>query len=180
MELGCLGLRYSPSYNENYKVLLNEILSQFQAKESTEIPKEIYEEILVEINKRKIRNLETLTPKKMRSILKKLRLNRYYEHIPHLINKLNGLPPPTMSRNTEEKIRQMFKEIQDPFIKYCPKDRKNFLSYNYVLHKFCELLMLDQFIYCFPLLKSRVNLQKQDKIWKKICDDLGWQFIESI
>jgi hypothetical protein len=116
----------------------------------------------------------------MRDILKKLRLHRYYEHVPHIINTLNGLPPPTMSRNTEEKIRNMFKAIQEPFTKFCPKDRKNFLSYNYVLHKFCELLMLDQFIHCFPLLKSREKLQHQDKIWEKICNYLGWEFIESI
>ena len=160
--------------------MLNEILSQFQGKESTEIPKEVYDIILVEIGKRKITNLAKLTPTKMRGILKKLRLHRYYEHVPHIINKLNGLPPPTMSRNTEEKIRYMFKAIQEPFTKFCPKGRKNFLSYNYVLHKFCELLMLDQFIQCFPLLKSREKLQQQDKIWEKICSYLGWEFIESI
>lgn len=159
---------------------LNEILSQFQAKESTEISKEVYDSILVEIGKRKIPNLAKLTPNKMRDILKKLRLHRYYEHVPHIINKLNGLPPPTMSRNTEEKIRHMFKAIQEPFTKFCPKGRKNFLSYNYVLHKFCELLMLDQFITCFPLLKSREKLKQQDIIWEKICKYLGWEFIESI
>ena len=159
---------------------LNEILSQCQAKESTEISKDVYDSILVEIGKRKITNLARLSPHNMREILKKLRLHKYYEHIPHIINKLNGLPPPTMSRSTEDKIRQMFKTIQEPFAKYCPKDRKNFLSYNYVLHKFCELLMLDQFLPCFPLLKSREKLQQQDKIWEKICDHLGWEFIESI
>ena len=47
-----------------------------------------------------------------------------------------GLPPPIMSREQEEQLRRMFKEIQIPFINNCPKDRKNFLSYSYVLHKF--------------------------------------------
>ena len=36
----------------------------------------------------------------------------------------------------QEKLRMMFKEIQGPFMKHCPKTRKNFLSYSYVLHKF--------------------------------------------
>ena len=35
-----------------------------------------------------------------------------------------------------------------------PKNRKNFLNYSFVLHKFCELLELDQFLPFFPLLKS--------------------------
>ena len=92
---------------------------------------------------------------------------------------MNGEPAPSMSRNSEEKLRMMFKEIQTPFVKYCPKDRKNFLSYSYVLHKFCELLSMDTYLDCFPLLKSREKLQQQDNIWEKICRDLQWQYIPS-
>lgn len=158
----------------------NEWLSQFQAKESTEIPNEIFGEILVEINKSRLHNLASLTPEKMRQILKKLRYNKYYEHIPHIINKLNGVPPPNMTRDVEERMRVMFRQIQDPFTQHCPKDRKNFLSYSYVLHKFCQLMELDDFLQCFPLLKSREKLQQQDRIWKLICKSLGWEYIPSI
>ena len=62
----------------------------------------------------------------------------------------------------------------------CPSTRKNFLSYSYVLHKFCELLEYDELISYFPLLKSREKLQQQDFIWKKICHDLEWEFIASV
>ena len=74
----------------------------------------------------------------------------------------------------------MFKDIQNPFMKHCPVYRKNFLSYSYVLHKFCQLLELDDFLKYFPLLKSREKLQQQDKIWKNICLELDWQYIPSI
>ena len=158
----------------------NEWLSQFQAKESTEIPDFVYEQILREIKKLRISNMNKLTPSKMREILKKLKLNKYYEHVPHIINKLSGLPPPIMSRDVEDKLRHMFKEIQEPFIEICPKDRKNFLSYSYVLHKMCELLGLDEFLNCFPLLKSREKLHNQDIMWKQITQRLNWQFIPSI
>ena len=121
-----------------------------------------------------------LTLQKIRDYLKKLKLNKYYEHVPHIINRLNGLPPPIMNRETEEKLRIMFKEIQGPFMKVCPKGRKNFLSYSYVLHKFVELLSMDEFLPCFPLLKSREKLQQQDKIWSKICSTLMWEYIPSI
>ena len=80
----------------------------------------------------------------------------------------------------EEKLRHMFKEIQNPFMKYCPENRKNFLSYSYVLHKFCELLEFDDLLTYFPLLKSREKLQQQDIIWKSICNELKWQYIPSI
>jgi hypothetical protein len=158
----------------------NEWLAQFQAKESTDIPKEIYDEILIELKKERILNVNTLSQKKLREILKKLKKNKYYEHIPHIINKLNGIPPPIMTRKTEEELRRMFKEIQIPFQNHCPSDRKNFLSYSYILHKFVQLLELDEFIPCFVLLKSREKLHQQDVIWKKICEELKWEFIASI
>ena len=158
----------------------NEWLAQFQAKESTDISDHVYNQILMEIKKERISNMANLTPGKLREILKRLKLNKYYEHVPHIINRINGVPAPIMTRETEEKLRTMFKEIQTPFMKYCPKYRKNFLSYSYVLHKFCQLIGLDEFLPCFQLLKSREKLHQQDIIWKQICLDLKWQFIKSI
>lgn len=158
----------------------NEHISQFQGKESTEINDEIYELIKKEIKKERITDLSTIKPEKIREILKKLDLNKYYEHIPHIINHINGIPPPNITKSQEETLRVMFKEIQIPFMKYCPPERQNFLSYTYVLHKFCELLELDELLPCFPLLKSREKLQEQDAIWDKICNDLNWCFYKSI
>ena len=158
----------------------NEWLAQFQAKESTDIPQDVLNLILLEIKKERINNMALIDNKKMREFLKRLRLNKFYEHIPHIINRLNGRPPMVMSRELEENLRTMFKEIQAPFLKHCPKGRKNFLSYSYVLHKFVQLLGLDEFIPSFPLLKSREKLHNQDLIWQKICNDLNWEFIKSI
>jgi uncharacterized Zn finger protein (UPF0148 family) len=159
---------------------LNEFLAQFQAKETTDIPEDVYNEILVEIKKERITNMALITPEKMRSLLKKIKKNDYYEHIPYIINQLNGLPAPVIAPEIEEIIRGMFKEIQIPFEKYCPHKRKNFLSYNYVMYKFFELLELDEYLRCFQLLKSRTKLHQQDLIWKNICKDLNWQFIKSL
>ena len=158
----------------------NEWLAQFQAKESTDIPQDVYDQILVELKKERIENMVDLSPVKLREILKKLKKNKYYEHVPHIINRLNGVPPPIMSPEKEEELRRMFKEIQIPFHKFCPKQRKNFLSYSYVLHKFVQLLELDEFLPCFMLLKSREKLHQQDLIWKKICEYLKWEFIPSL
>jgi hypothetical protein len=158
----------------------NEWLAQFQAKECTDIPQEIYDQILVELKKERITHLDNLKPAKIREILKKIKANKYYEHVPHITNRLNGKNAPVMNREIEEKLRYMFKEIQPSFQKHCPKGRSNFLSYSYVLYKFCELLQLDDYLPNFPLLKNRDKLYTQDKIWQKICEDLGWQFIRSI
>lgn len=166
----------------NYRKInhFNEWLAQFQAKETTDIPPEIYDMILLEFRKERRKDISDLTPKKLRGILKRLNMNKYYEHIPHIINRLNGIPPPRLSPETEETLRRMFREIQTPFMKHCPTWRKNFLSYSYVLHKFCRILGKDEFLVCFPLLKSREKLYDMDKVWKLICDDLGWEFHRSI
>lgn len=158
----------------------NEWLAQFQAKESTEIPKEVYDSIIAELKKERINDLSSLNRSKIREILKKLKMNKYYEHTPHITNRLNGQNAPVMTRETEEKLRHMFIEIQPSFQKHCPKDRSNFLSYSYVLYKFCELLDMDEYLHCFPLLKNKDKLYAQDKIWQNICIDLKWQFIRSI
>ncbi len=158
----------------------NEWLAQFQAKETTDIPQEVYKGIISELDKNKYLSKEKLTYKNMREILKRLKYNKYYEHIPHIINIINGKKAPILSRQYEERLRIMFKEIQTPFMKHCPENRKNFLSYSYVLHKFCQLLELDELLIYFPLLKSREKLQQQDVIWEKICNTLQWEYIPSI
>jgi ribosomal protein S27E len=158
----------------------NEWLAQFQAKESTEIPDEVYEKIIAEIKRERIIKLDKLDTKKIRQYLKKIKLNKYYDHAAHILYQINGISPPSMSKELEEKLRLMFKEIQAPFLEVCPKSRKNFLNYSYVLHKFVELLSLDEYKVYFPLLKDREKLHQTDMIWKNICQILGWHFIKSI
>ena len=157
----------------------NEWLAQFQAKETTDIPDDVYKAIYIEIKKNKTLNIKDISYKQVREILKKLHLNKYYENIPHIINSINGKTAPILKRYEEEKLRSLFKEIQVPFANNCPNDRKNFLSYSYVLHKFCQLLEYDVLLDFFPLLKSREKLQQQDQIWKLICNDLQWEYIPS-
>lgn len=158
----------------------NEWISQIQGKESTDIPEEIFERIITEIKKEKILDPTKITYRKMRDILKKLQVTKYYEHLNYILARINNQPTPNFSPELEEKLRTMFKDIQGPFLKHCPKDRKNFLSYSYVLYKFFQLLEKDEYLRFFPLLKSREKLHLQDQIWKKICAELNWEYIESI
>jgi hypothetical protein len=157
----------------------NEWLAQIQAKESTDIPAEVFDAILVELKKERITDIGNIKTSKIREILKKLKFNKYYEHAAHIMNRINGKNAPVITRETEEKLRHMFIEIQPSFQKHCPAGRSNFLSYSYVLYKFCELLELDEYLPNFPVLKNRDKLFCQDKIWQLICQDLRWQFIRS-
>ena len=178
-----------PNYNEPvqdsgtyaYKRInhLTEILSQLQAKESTDIPSHVYTAIYKELKKCKI-DKNYLDIFRLRRILKKLGYRNYYDHVPHILQIINGKEPPNFSRQIEAKIKKMFKDIQKPFEIYCPKTRKNFLNYSYVLHKFCELLGLDEYVEYFPLLKNNSKLLQHDRIWMNICKYMKWQYIKSI
>lgn len=158
----------------------SEWLNQVQAKESTEIPETVFDAILLEIKKEKVTNMATLTKQKIKSILKRLKINKYYEHTTLIITRINGIPPPNFPPELEDKLRQMFCQIQAPFLKHAPAKRKNFLSYSYCLRKMVQLLDQDQYMESFSFLKARDKLQVQDEIWKKICLELSWEFIPSL
>jgi hypothetical protein len=159
----------------------NEWLAQFQAKENTDIPQDVIEAVLGELRKERISDPKRVKKEKILEILRKLKLSKMYDHVQQIKNRIQQqMTSLTLSKEVEEKLQHMFKEIQPAFIKYCPKGRSNFLSYPYVLYKMCQLLEMDEFLPCFQLLKSREKLYQQDQVWQKICEELGWQFIRSI
>jgi hypothetical protein len=177
-----------PSYKEPPKEVcfyaykrinhFKEILAQFQGKETTQIPPEVIENIKLQIKKERI-ELEQITNLKTKEILKKLGFNKYYEHIPFIKDKL-GIKPPVMSPELEEILCNLFIELQSPYSKYCPDDRVNFLNYYYTAYKLCELLGETQYLNDFPMLKDREKRVEQDQIWRKICEELDWEFISTI
>ena len=152
-----------------------EILAQFQAKETTQIPEEVLENIKQQLNKERI-SLSKFTNSKAKEVLKKLGYNKYYEHIPFIKDKL-GIKPPIMTPELEETLCNLFMEIQGPYAKFCPDDRVNFLNYYYTVYKLCELLEKSEFLSYFPMLKDKEKRIEQDDIWKKICEELNWVFI---
>jgi hypothetical protein len=177
-----------PSYKEPPKEVcfyaykrinhFKEILSQFQGKETTQIPHDVIENIKLQIKKERI-ELSEISNIKTKEILKKLGYNKYYEHIPFIKDKL-GIKPPIMSSDLEETLCNLFIELQAPYSKFCPDDRVNFLNYYYTAYKLCELLGEEQYLQHFPMLKDKEKRVEQDNIWKKICSELNWEFIPTI
>lgn len=177
-----------PSYKEPPKEVcfyaykrinhFKEILAQFQGKETTQIPEDVIENIKLQIKKERI-EIAQITNVKTKEILKKLGYNKYYEHIPFIKDKL-GIKPPIMSPELEETLCNLFIELQAPYSKYCPDDRVNFLNYYYTAYKLCELLGEEKYLEHFPMLKDPEKRMEQDIIWKKICEELDWEFIPTI
>ena len=177
-----------PSYKEPpkevcfyaYKKInhFKEILAQFQGKETTQIPTDVIEFLKLQIKKERI-SLDKMTYYKTKELLKKLGFNKYYEHINFIKDKL-GIKPPIISQDLEETLCNFFIEIQYPYAKHCPDYRVNFLHYYYVLFKLFELLGERHYLPEIPMLKDREKLIEQDTIWKKICEELNWEYITTI
>ena len=164
---------------ESYKRIdhFNEWISQIQGHK-VDIPEEIFERIVLEIKKEPILDNSKLTYSKMREILKKLKINKYYEHVYYITNCINGQFTSHFTPDIEEKLRTMFKEIQEPFLKHY-KGRQSFFPYHYILYKFLQLLKEHTLLEIVPLIKSKEKLQLLDSKWSTICKELNWQYIAS-
>jgi len=158
---------------------LTECLNALQGKEGTTVPDEVIEAVKAEFKKNRISSTSEIKPSKVKQYLKKLGYSSYYENIHTIANIISGMPTLKLSLELEKKFKDMFVQIQDPFFRHKPEKRKNFLSYNYVLYKFSELLGEDDLLPFFTLLKCQKNLHAQDQIWKKICEDLRWEYIST-
>jgi hypothetical protein len=167
----------------SYKRLnhFSEWLGSIQARASTEIGQDVIDAIRGEFKKNRASQKKDITPAKVRQYMKKLNLNKLYEHAHYVATLISGIPAPTLEPELETKLKHMFVSIQDPFERAIRgTTRKNFLSYSFVLYKFCELLGRDDLLCHFSLLKSSEKLHAQDMIWKSITTELQWQFIPSV
>ena len=179
-----------PTYKEppnevtyNAYVRLNhfkEILSQFQAKETTQIPVDVMDKIKKRIKKERIKDFVTeINYEKMREILKKLGFNRYFEHIQY-INSILGIKPPMMSDELQDTLCILFIEIQEPWAIHCPAYRTNFFNCTYTLYQLCVLLDQTQYLPYIPMMKDREKQLEQDMVWKKVCETLDWEFVATV
>ena len=188
LELGMRSISYDEEVSRDtksqfsYKRLthLTQWIDSLQAKENTTIPDEVINAVRNEFKKHRLTSKSDITTQRVKMFLKKLNLSRWYEHTNNIVNLINGAPALRLPQDLEDRLKQMFLEIQHPFEKHRPKNRKNFFSYAYVLYKLCQLLGEDQYLPLFPLLKSVEKLRAQDDIWKNICAMLEWEFIPTV
>ncbi len=178
---------YRPQFTYDKMTHLEDWLRRFQAKEHRVIPQKVLDLVIIEAKKERVKDLTMLTEEKVKRYLKKLGLNEYYDNVIGIINRINGRPPFTLTAEIEDKIKSMFQQLQEPYERHKPKNRKNFLSYSYTLHKIFQILGLHEFSKYFPLLKSADKLRQQDDIFKKIVSEMAtkdrtvnWVFYPSI
>jgi hypothetical protein len=155
-----------------------EILSQFQAKETTKIPEDVLDAVKQRIKKER-KQLSDMNYLEMRNILSILGYNKYFEHIQY-INSILGIKPPVMDEELHETLCVLFIEIQQPWAIFCPITRTNFFNYTYILCQLCVLLDQKQYLPYIPMMKDRIKQLEQDMIWKKVCKYLDWEYFPTV
>lgn len=158
---------------------MSECLNQRMGKESTRIPIDVIDAVMLERRKHVWIATEDITWDHMRKWLSKHQLSKWYEHIPRIYSIVTGCTLSTLNEAQEAKVRSMFLMLEAPFEK-CPqhiRKRDNFPSYEYILYKICELCGFDHMLDGFKLLKSPDKLAQHDAIWQFFCDSLNWTFI---
>ncbi len=149
-----------------------------QAKESTQIPDEVMDVVHAELDKRG-EDRSRITVQDVRVILKNAGCSNYYNHCSLVWTKATGLAAPVITAEQEAELLEIFSRLQEPWERVRPKGRKNMLSYEYILSKVCYLLGYDQLASKFKLLKSRDKLASQNAMWKRLCEELDFEFVRS-
>ena len=153
-----------------------------EGSEKTIVPESVTNSVLRYCRRMRIDPMvrpELITYQFLRQALSATKFASYFENIPNIRKKITGIAPPKFSTAQKDQLSLMFQEIQAPFEKW-KGTRKNFLSYSYTTYKSCELLGYTEFLPYLPLLKAPANLKRADVLWKLICEELKYEFVETI
>ena len=142
------------------------------------VPDSVMMRIMKCLYEKRLVDPQAITFAQVKKAEKDLGLRKYYDQTMQIWCRITGNQPVRLDPVCEEKIRLMFIHIQAPFDKHCPLTRKNFLSYPYVIYKFCQMLGYDNLLPYFSLLKGKEKLKLQEDIFRKICTEIGWEFVE--
>jgi len=177
-------LAYSDDYDYtsfSYKRInhFQEVCASLQGKETMEIPEAVLEAVMQRLVDERTTSAEEITVHRVRDVLKKLKLRKYYEHVMLITCKITGRPAPKMTPEMEERIKVCFLAASAAFQRHLHvfENRKNMISYTTVMAKLCEFLGYHEFLPYFTPLKSLYKVAEADKCWRLICEDLGWPFV---
>jgi len=178
-----------------------EWITRIQAKTTHDVPQDTIDAIMGELAANRVKPCD-VTQSRVRDALKGLKFkSKLNEYVPHITMRITGKHPPRLTAEMEQLLKLCFIAlqvrgtvrpvwpcappdmhlplVQVPFAAHAPADRKNFMSYSYVLFRICQLLGYDDILPSLTLLKGKTKLAKQDEIFVLCCNDLDWEWIPS-
>jgi hypothetical protein len=157
---------------------LVEFLNRLQAKESSLVPDSTLSSIMryLHVHMKKDQS-EDISYNDVYNAVKKLKLNQYYSQIMQIWTRITNHQPLHIDPIVQDMFKLLFKKMKQPFQKHCPPERKNFLSYPYVVYKFSQMLGCEEICDYLSILKGMEKLNFAEKMFQRICEDLGWPWI---
>ena len=126
-----------------------------------------------------VKRPEALTQNFMREALRSAGYSKFYEHIMQIRVRLTGIPARQFTAEERETLMKIFRELQAPFEKH-RGNRKNFLPYSYILRKICQLLGIKEVLPYLTVPTLADNKLATDRVWEKMCEEVGYEFIPTI
>lgn len=166
------------SFNYDKGNHLREWINKIQAKESTIVSEEHLELVMQQLAENGFVDEKKIQKSDVQKALKQLGIQSLFDHLAQIHWKITGIPPVVVTPTQEEVFKYLFKAIQKPYEKakaILDPTRKNFLSYSFCLYKFCQMMGYKDLMKCFPLLKGKEKLAKQNQIFNAMIQDLGWK-----
>jgi hypothetical protein len=114
----------------------------FISRNNTVIPQSVYDDIIIEITKRKI-DLKTLSFAKTRRILQKLGLYKYSDYCVQITNTLTGKITPKLSQEDITYLTELYSKVNVAQQEIQVKNRMNILNCNYVTNKLIGQLEIE-------------------------------------
>jgi ribosomal protein S27AE len=146
-----------------------------QGKEAFQVPDDTLRLVMDDLfDRQRVREPSEVTQRRVRDSLRHLRLRKAYDHVAQVTARLSGVRARRLTVATEEKLKNMFLQMQPAFHRHAPRSRTNFLSYSYVLYRCFQILGLHDMLDGIALLKGRDKLEANDAIFRRMCEDLGW------
>lgn len=127
-------------------------------------------------------DMSRITLSTLQYVLSKSKLVNWREKLPFVAKELNciGIELLVLSAQQEQELCTRFSKLEAPYnyikCKVLPS-RKSFMSYPFVTYKLCELLGYSHTLKHFKFLKSYSLFFNQERWWKLVCYELGWEYI---
>nr|XP_004205627.1 uncharacterized protein LOC101235145 [Hydra vulgaris] len=156
-----------------------EKLNQFLCKSTANVHERVFKVLEEEIEKHNLIKKD-ITIRFIEAMMKKHHLSDFYENIMYIYSKITGKRPQTITVGEYELVLKIFIEAEEVYEKkYKPPNRENFLKYTFVLNKIFLAIGRRDVAEHFKLLKSPEKLKQQERVWRKICIDIGRKYCSS-
>lgn len=124
-------------------------------------------------------NIENPTPTDIKNVLKKMKMQKYYNFIPKIYSIINNIKIPTIKQNIRDIIQEDFEIAESVWYEIKPSEKKNLINYNYIIRKILELHNFKELCPFLIITNDSDKLFTFDNYWYKICEKTGWKYISS-